>query len=41
MEIDQERQQELEKFLAMAESEMQNMGRELAQIKEHMQGEPG
>ncbi|PSR21903.1 MAG: hypothetical protein C7B45_08960 [Sulfobacillus acidophilus] len=38
MEVDQERQQELEKFLSMAESEMQSMGRELAQIKEQMQG---
>lgn len=36
MEIDHERQQELEKFLAMAETEMQNMGRELTQIKGRM-----
>ena len=40
MEIDQERQAELEKFLAMAEAEMQNMGRELSQIKERMQESP-
>lgn len=38
MEIDQDRQQELEKFLTMAENEMQNMGRELTHIKERMQG---
>jgi predicted nucleic acid-binding Zn-ribbon protein len=40
MEIDQERQQELEKFLSMAEAEMQNMGRELSQIKARMGQEP-
>jgi adenylate kinase family enzyme len=36
MEVDQERQQELEKFLTMAEQEMQNMGRELTLIKERL-----
>lgn len=39
MEIDQERHQELEKFLTMAESEMQHMGRELSHIKERMSSE--
>ncbi len=36
MEIDQDRQQELEKFLTMAQSEMQNMGQELTQIKQRI-----
>ncbi|MCY0898420.1 MAG: hypothetical protein OWU33_05700 [Firmicutes bacterium] len=36
MEIDQERHQELEKFLSMAEREMQQMGQELAQLKQRM-----
>lgn len=40
MGIDQERHQELEKFLAMAEAEMQNMGRELGQIKQRIEGSP-
>ena len=39
MEVDQDRQQELEKFLGMAESEMQNMGRELTEIKQRMSKE--
>lgn len=39
MEIDQERHQELEKFLSMAESEMQNMGRELTQLKDRIEGD--
>lgn len=37
MEIDQARQQELEKFLSMAEAEMQNMGRELSYIKSQLE----
>ena len=40
MEIDQERHHELENFLTMAETEMQNMGRELTQLKSRMEGEP-
>ncbi|NMP21967.1 hypothetical protein HIJ39_06325 [Sulfobacillus sp. DSM 109850] len=40
MEIDQERHQELEKFLTMAETEMQNMGRELTQLKARIEDEP-
>lgn len=40
MEIDQDRHQELEKFLSMAETEMQNMGRELAHLKQRMTDRP-
>lgn len=40
MGIDEERQQELERFLSMAEAEMQNMGRELTQIKTRMGQDP-
>lgn len=36
MEVDQERQHELEKFLGMAEAEMQNMGQELTHIKDRL-----
>lgn len=39
MGVDQERYQELEQFLGMAETEMQNMGRELAQLKERIEDE--
>lgn len=39
MEIDRDRYQELEKFLTMAEQEMQNMGRELADVKSRIDGE--
>lgn len=39
MEVDQERQAELEKFLAMAESEMKTMGQELKTLKKRLQGE--
>lgn len=40
MEIDHERHQELEKFLSMAEAEMQNMGRELTHLKQRINGNP-
>lgn len=39
MEIDQERHDELERFLGMAESEMQNMGRELKNLKQRVDGD--
>lgn len=40
MEVDQERRDELEKFLSMAETEMHNMGRELTQIKDRLNDGP-
>lgn len=40
MEIDHERHQELEQFLTMAETEMQNMGRELSHLKERIDENP-
>jgi hypothetical protein len=41
MEVDHERHQELEKFLGMAEAEMQKMGQELKRLKARMERDQG